>query len=111
MEVLTLGRGFFSDGFFYLLSGCESLQNLSITDATLGSGGAQEIQLKHESLRSLQILKCRVLRIAIRLTSFLHLNLRLLRLFFILHSGNRFGAVMNSMDDVSWEIVPSASKG
>nr|XP_024377895.1 F-box/LRR-repeat protein 15-like isoform X3 [Physcomitrium patens] len=66
LKVLTLGRGFLSDGFFYLLSGSESLQSLSITDATLGSGGAQEIQLKHESLRYLQVVKCRVLRIAIR---------------------------------------------
>jgi hypothetical protein len=66
LEILTLGHGFLSDGFFYLLAGCESLQSLSITDATLGSGGAQEIQLRHESLRSLQIVKCRVLRIAIR---------------------------------------------
>lgn len=66
LEILTLGRGPLSDGFFYLLAGCESLQSLSIMDATLGSGGAQEIQLRHESLRTLQILKCRVLRIAIR---------------------------------------------
>lgn len=70
LEVLTLGRGFLSDEFFFLLAGCNSLQSLSITDATLGSGGAQEIQLRHESLCSLQIVKCRVLRIAIRLAFF-----------------------------------------
>ncbi|KAL2631590.1 hypothetical protein R1flu_016276 [Riccia fluitans] len=67
LEVLTLGRGFLSDGFFYALAvECSSLQNLSITDAVLGNGGAQEIQLRHDSLRRLQIQKCRVLRIAIR---------------------------------------------
>ncbi|KAG6555990.1 hypothetical protein Mapa_001930 [Marchantia paleacea] len=67
LEVLTLGRGFLSDGFFYALAlECAALQHLSITDAVLGNGGAQEIQLRHDSLRRLQIQKCRVLRIAIR---------------------------------------------
>lgn len=89
-----MGRGFLSDGFFYLLSGSESLQSLSITDATLGSGGAQEIQLKHESLRYLQVVKCRVLRIAIRFTFFLHLDLTLPDLLSVLH----LGAVMNFSD-------------
>lgn len=86
LEVLTLGRGFLSDEFFFLLAGCESLQSLSITDATLGSGGAQEIQLRHESLCSLQIVKCRVLRIAIRLASFLSFEFEIVgpcSLFFI----------------------------
>ncbi|CAK9278008.1 unnamed protein product [Sphagnum jensenii] len=66
LEVLTLGRGVLNDGFFCALMECVSLQKLSITDAVLGSGGAQEIQLRHDSLRCLQIVKCRVLRIAIR---------------------------------------------
>jgi Leucine-rich repeat (LRR) protein len=76
LEVLTLGRGFLSDEFFFQLAGCNSLQSLSITDATLGSGGTQEIQLRHESLCSLQIVKCRVLRIAIRCTLLETLSLK-----------------------------------
>lgn len=70
LEVLTLGRGVLNDGFFCALMECVSLQKLSITDAVLGSGGAQEIQLRHDSLRCLQIVKCRVLRIAIRFVQF-----------------------------------------
>lgn len=67
LEVLNLSRGTLSDGFFYALAGeCSSLLNLSISDATLGSGGAQEIILRHESLRRLHIFRCRVLRISIR---------------------------------------------
>ncbi|CAM6098750.1 unnamed protein product [Calypogeia fissa] len=67
LEVLKLSKGYLSDGFFYALAvECSSLQTLSISDATLGSGGAQEIVLRHESLRRLVIFKCRVLRIAIR---------------------------------------------
>lgn len=66
LEVLTLGRSFLSEVFFYALFDRASLQKLSITKAILGSGGAQEIQLRHEGLRHLQIVECRVLRIAIR---------------------------------------------
>ncbi len=64
--MLTLGKGILSDGFFHVLTECISLRKLSITDAILGSGSAQEIQLQHVSLCCLQIMKCRVLRIAIR---------------------------------------------
>lgn len=61
-----MGRMFLSEMFFYALSERASLRKLSITGANLGSGGAQEIQLRHEEIRELQIDKCRVLRIAIR---------------------------------------------
>lgn len=66
LEVLTLGRMFLSEMFFFALSERASLRKLSITGANLGSGGAQEIQLRHEEIRELHIAKCRVLRIAIR---------------------------------------------
>lgn len=71
--MLTLGRSFYTEMFFYALSDCASLRKLSMTDATLGSGGPQEVQLRHEGLRSLHMIKCRVLRIAIRLY-FIHYN-------------------------------------
>lgn len=64
--MLTLGRMFLSEMFFFALSERASLRKLSITGANLGSGGAQEIQLRHEEIRELHIAKCRVLRIAIR---------------------------------------------
>ncbi|CAM6026920.1 unnamed protein product [Sphagnum balticum] len=76
LEVLTLGKGILSDGFFHVLTECISLRKLSITDAILGSGSAQEIQLQHGSLRCLQIMKCRVLRIAIRCPQLQTLSLK-----------------------------------
>lgn len=66
LEVLTLGGNLLDEMFFSTISNSASLRTLSITDASLGSGGAQEVQLRHEGLRSLQIIKCRVLRLAIR---------------------------------------------
>lgn len=76
LEILTLGRNFLTEMFFHALSDCASLRKLNITDAILGSGGAQEVQLRHEGLRSLQIIKCRVLRIAIRCPQLEELSLK-----------------------------------
>ncbi|KAJ7569656.1 hypothetical protein O6H91_01G087500 [Diphasiastrum complanatum] len=67
LQALVLGRGTFGDGIFHALgTECSSLKSLSITDAVLGSGGSQEIQFRHDSLCTLEIVKCRVLRIAIK---------------------------------------------
>eukprot|EP00249_Psilotum_nudum_P018798 c26967_g1_i1 orf=641-4252(-) len=67
LEKLTLGEGALSDSFFSALeNGCQGLQQLTITDAVLGSGSSQEVQFHHHSLRRLQVTKCRVMRMAIR---------------------------------------------
>lgn len=64
---LQLAGGCLSEAFFYALAmECAVLQKLEIHDSVLGSGGAQEIQLRHDSLLYLVVKKCRVLRIAIR---------------------------------------------
>ncbi|MED6206877.1 F-box/LRR-repeat protein 15 [Stylosanthes scabra] len=65
LEVLTLGKGHLSDGFFHALEDCSMLKRLSISDATLGSG-IQEISITHYRMCHLQITKCRVMRIAVR---------------------------------------------
>ncbi|MED6155941.1 F-box/LRR-repeat protein 15 [Stylosanthes scabra] len=65
LEVLTLGKGHISDGFFHALEDCSMLKRLSINDATLGSG-IQEISITHYRMCHLQITKCRVMRIAVR---------------------------------------------
>lgn len=66
LETLTLGRGQLGETFFQGLTDCHVLKNLTINDATLGNG-IQEIPIYHDSLRVLQLVKCRVLRVSIRL--------------------------------------------
>ncbi|KAL3500854.1 hypothetical protein ACH5RR_039947 [Cinchona calisaya] len=65
LEVLTLGKGQIGETFFQALSDCHMLKCLTINDTTFGNG-IQEISVYHERLRVLQIVKCRVLRVAIR---------------------------------------------
>lgn len=65
---LNLHKGILTDSFFTALAtGCFALQQLSITDAILGMGGSQEVLVRHENLQQLHVIKCRVMRIAIRL--------------------------------------------
>ncbi|XP_024391133.1 F-box/LRR-repeat protein 15 isoform X2 [Physcomitrium patens] len=76
LEVLTLGGNLLNEPFFQALSNSTSLRTLSISDASLGSGGAQEVHLRHEGLLSLQIIKCRVLRISVRCPQLEKLSLK-----------------------------------
>lgn len=66
LETLSLGRGQLGETFFQALTDCHVLRSLTINDATLGNG-IQEIPISHDSLRLLQLVKCRVLRVSIRL--------------------------------------------
>lgn len=66
LEALTLGRGQLGETFFQVLPECHMLKSLAINDATLGNG-IQEIPIYHERLRRLQLVKCRVLRVSVRL--------------------------------------------
>lgn len=65
LDALTLGRGQLGETFFQALTDCHVLKSLTINDATLGNG-IQEIPIYHDSLRLLQLVKCRVLRVSIR---------------------------------------------
>ncbi|KAL3330186.1 hypothetical protein AABB24_034175 [Solanum stoloniferum] len=65
LETLSLGRGQLGETFFQALTDCHVLRSLTINDATLGNG-IQEIPISHDSLRVLQLVKCRVLRVSIR---------------------------------------------
>ncbi|KAL1557278.1 F-box/LRR-repeat protein 15 [Salvia divinorum] len=65
LEALTLGKGQLGETFFQALTDCHTLRNLTINDATLGTG-LQEIPIHHDRLHDLQIVKCRVLRVSIR---------------------------------------------
>lgn len=65
LEVLTLGKGQLSEAFFQALTDCRTLRILTVNDATLGNG-IQEIPIYHDTLHDLHIVKCRVLRVAIR---------------------------------------------
>ncbi|XP_057832760.2 F-box/LRR-repeat protein 15 isoform X2 [Cryptomeria japonica] len=65
LEVLVLGRGPLSERFFTGLVDCPVLHQLSISEASLGNS-SQDIQVQHESLRHLQMIRCRVIRISIR---------------------------------------------
>ncbi|KAM4122509.1 hypothetical protein ACB094_01G089000 [Castanea mollissima] len=65
LEVLTLGRGQLGDTFFNALSDCCLLKRLNVNDANLGNS-IQEIPINHDSLRHLQLTKCRVMRISVR---------------------------------------------
>lgn len=76
LEVLILGQGcLLSDGFFNGLVDFPVLDRLSIAEATLGSG-SQEILVRHDSLRHLQIIRCRVIRISVRCPHLEILSLR-----------------------------------
>ncbi|XP_057861508.2 F-box/LRR-repeat protein 15 isoform X1 [Cryptomeria japonica] len=66
LEVLTIYHGNLGDAFFSLLVECPVLSHLIVIDATLGSGGSQEIHVRHESLRHLQVMRCRAIRIFVR---------------------------------------------
>jgi len=65
LEVLTIDRGTLSEAFFSLLADFPVLNRLIITDAKLERGGTQEIHIHHESLRYLQVMQCRALRISV----------------------------------------------
>lgn len=65
LEFLTLGKGQLGETFFQALTDCTMLKSLIVTDAVLGNG-IQEIPLYHDSLRHIQIVKCRVVRISVR---------------------------------------------
>lgn len=66
LDALTLGRGQLGETFFQALTDCHVLKSLIINDATLGNG-IQEIPIYHDRLHLLQLVKCRVLRVSIRL--------------------------------------------
>ncbi|XP_024523229.1 F-box/LRR-repeat protein 15 [Selaginella moellendorffii] len=77
LQVLSLGEGLYGDPFFHALSAeCASLRTLSISDAVLGSGASQEIQIRHDHLLKLDIVKCRVLRVHVRGSHLQGLSLR-----------------------------------
>lgn len=65
LEVLTIDRGTLSDAFFSLLADFPVLNRLIITEAALERGGTQEIHIHHESLRYLEVMRCRALRISV----------------------------------------------
>ncbi|KAI3994998.1 hypothetical protein MKX01_019812 [Papaver californicum] len=65
LKTLILGKGQLGDAFFQSLDECIALRTLCINDAALGNG-VQEIPVNHETLRHLQIIKCRVVRISVR---------------------------------------------
>lgn len=65
LELLTLGKGQLGETFFQALTDCTTLKSLIVTDAILGNG-TQEISIIHDSLRHIQIVKCRVVRVYVR---------------------------------------------
>lgn len=65
LEVLTLGRGQLGDTFFHALADCYLLKRLNVNDATLGNG-IQDVPINHDTLRHLQLTKCRVMRVSVR---------------------------------------------
>eukprot|EP01018_Ginkgo_biloba_P001530 Gb_38077 [translate_table: standard] len=76
LEVLTLCRGTLGDLFFNTLVECPVLSRLSITESVLGTGGSPEIQIHHDSLHHLQLIKCRSLRIFVRCPQLQTLSLK-----------------------------------
>lgn len=74
-ELLVGGAHDLTDGFFLALENCAALRSLHISDAVLGSGGPQEIQVRHERLQELAVTRCRVMLIAIRCASLRRLTL------------------------------------
>ena len=66
LEVLTIYRGTLGDAFFDLLDEFPVLNRLNIAEADLDRGGNQEIHIRHGSLRYLEVIRCRALRIIVR---------------------------------------------
>ncbi|KAI3786966.1 hypothetical protein L1987_41081 [Smallanthus sonchifolius] len=75
LEFLTLGKGQLGETFFQTLTDCTMLRSLIVTDAILGNG-IQEIPIYHDSLRHIQIVKCRVVRISVRCPQLQTLSLK-----------------------------------
>ncbi|CAI9298040.1 unnamed protein product [Lactuca saligna] len=75
LEFLTLGKGQLGETFFQALTDCTMLKSLTVTDAILGNG-IQEIPIYHDTLRHIQIVKCRVVRISVRCPQLLTLSLK-----------------------------------
>lgn len=75
LEFLTLGKGQLGETFFQALTDCTMLKSLIVTDAILGNG-IQEIPIHHDSLRHIQIVKCRVVRISVRCPQLQTLSLK-----------------------------------
>ncbi|KAF5802605.1 putative F-box domain, leucine-rich repeat domain superfamily [Helianthus annuus] len=75
LESLTLGKGQLGETFFQALTDCTMLKSLIVTDAMLGNG-IQEIPIHHDSLRHIQIVKCRVVRISVRCPQLQTLSLK-----------------------------------
>ncbi|KAI3682114.1 hypothetical protein L2E82_50146 [Cichorium intybus] len=75
LEFLTLGKGQLGETFFQALTDCTMLKSLIVTDAILGNG-IQEIPIYHDTLRHIQIVKCRVVRISVRCPQLLTLSLK-----------------------------------
>ncbi|KAF5730706.1 F-box/LRR-repeat protein 15-like [Tripterygium wilfordii] len=65
LKTLTLGGEKLGETFFHPLAKFKLLKSLIVNDATLGNG-RQEILINHDSLRILEVTKCRVTRIGIR---------------------------------------------
>jgi len=66
LKLLTIDHGTLSDAFFNLVARCPVLNRLIITEAVSGRGGTQDIRIRHESLRHLEVIRCRLLRIFVR---------------------------------------------
>ena len=64
--MLTIYRGTLGDAFFDLLDDFPMLNRINITEADLERGGNQEIHISHWSLRYLEVIHCRALRIIVR---------------------------------------------
>nr|XP_043619365.1 F-box/LRR-repeat protein 15 isoform X2 [Erigeron canadensis] len=75
LEFLTLGKGQLGETFFQALTNCTMLRSLIVTDAILGNG-IQEIPIHHDSLRHIQVVKCRVVRISVRCPQLRTLSLK-----------------------------------
>ncbi|XP_027080885.2 F-box/LRR-repeat protein 15 [Coffea arabica] len=75
LEKLTLGKGQIAENFFQALPECHMLKTLAISDTALGNG-IQEIPIYHDHLHTLEIVKCRVLRVAIRCPQLQKLSLQ-----------------------------------
>uniref|UniRef100_A0A0D3BLP8 F-box domain-containing protein n=1 Tax=Brassica oleracea var. oleracea TaxID=109376 RepID=A0A0D3BLP8_BRAOL len=75
LEVLIIGKVHVSEEIFQVLRECNSLRSVTISEALLGTG-PQEIHLSHDRLRELKIIKCRVMRLAIRCQQLRSLSLK-----------------------------------
>ncbi|CAH8326502.1 unnamed protein product [Eruca vesicaria subsp. sativa] len=75
LEVLTIGKGQITEKVFQVLRKCNSLRNVTINEALLGSG-AQKIHLSHNRLHELKFEKCSVLLLSIRCPQLRSLSLK-----------------------------------